>query len=215
MAMTDTLTADAAATQLAETYKQWMIGAGKRGPLMAQNAFREGSDRNYNLKNLQERKFLQWEDQTWGINIGWTDDASPATANRVDRWFFARPGGQTGQVKYGEPIAIGYGTVPSFLQYEHRTVGINLRWVKAAAFEWRLLGGVAGRPVECGDQLAIHNAKAGSAEVPGVLITFDRTAGGDIGWPDSRTWLDQAGDIAFGIAKDALTKLVMAKLGGA
>jgi hypothetical protein len=213
--MTDTTTTDTAVNQLVETYKQWMVGANKRRPLMPQNAFREGSDHNYDLKNLQERKFLHWEHQTWGLNIGWTDDASPSTASRAARWFFARPGGGTEQIKYGEPIAIGYGIEPSFLRYEHRTVGINLAWVKAPAFEWRLLGAVAGRPVECGDRLAIHNAKAGSADVPGVLIAFDRTVGGDIGWPDSKTWLDQATDKVFDLAKDAVTKLVMAKLNGA
>lgn len=213
--MTDTSTVDEAVTQLAEHYKQWVIGTGTTQPVMPQNTFREGSDRNYNLKNTRTRTFLQYEEQTFGINLGWTDDASPQTARRVSRWFFTRPGGAAGQLRYGEPIAVGYGKAPSFLHYEHRTVGINLGWVRDPAFEWKLLGGVAGRPVNCGDRLAIHNTKAGSAQAPGVLIYFDRTAGGDIGWPDSQTWWDQAKDKLPGLAKDAVTKLVMAKLNGA
>jgi hypothetical protein len=133
----------------------------------------------------------------------------------VSRWFFARRGDATGQLRYGEPIAVGYGTDPSFLRYEHRTIGINLGWVRNPVFEWKLLGGVAGRPVNRGDRLAIHNAKAGSTQVPGVLIYFDRTFGGNIGWPDSQTWWDQAKDMLPGLARDVVTKLVMAKLSGA
>ena len=69
-----------------------------------------------------------------------------------------------------------------------------------------VVGHVTGRPVNCGDRVAIHNAKAGSTQSPDALIYFDRTVGGDIGWPDSKIWWDQA--------KDAMTKMVMAKLGG-
>ncbi len=212
--MTDTLTTEQAVAQVAEDYKQWMIGANKRRPLMAQNAFREGSDRNYSLKGLHERKFLQWEHQTWGINLGWTDDAEPQTEKRVSRWFFARVGGGTGQIKYGEPVALGYGKDPSFLRYEERTVGINLGWVNQPVFEWTLLGKATGRPVECGDRLAILNAKAGSSQSPGVLIAFDRTVGADIGWPDSRTWLDQLPGILAGLAEETVKKMIMAKLAG-
>ncbi|WP_181774952.1 hypothetical protein [Amycolatopsis pittospori] len=212
--MTHTVNVDTVAGQLADSYKQWVFGAEKRRPLMPQHAFKEGSDRNYNLKGTEPRKFLQWEEQDFGINLGWTDDASPSTGVRVSRWFAARPGGATAQVKYGEPIALGYGKSPSFIRYENRTFGINLGWSKTPVFEWRLLGGVTGRPVECGDRLAIHNAKAGSADVPGVLIHFDRTVGGDIGWPDSQSWWDQVKDKLPGIAKDALTALIMAKLRG-
>ena len=213
--MTDTTTTDAAVNELAKKYKQWMVGANRRRPLMPQNAFKEGSDRNYDLKNLLERKFLHWEHQSWGMNIGWTDDASPTTDAKASRWFFARPGGTLQQIKYAEPIAIGYGTEPSFLRHQSQTFGVNLAWVKEPAFEWRLLGGIAGQPVECGDWLAIHNAKAGSADVPGLLIDFDRSVGGDIGWPDSQTWLEEGMGELVGLAKDAAMKLIMAKLGGA
>jgi hypothetical protein len=212
--MTDTLTTDQAVTQQAEQYKQWVIGSGRRGPVLAQNAFKDGSERNYNLKGLQEHgNFLQWEKQTWGINLGWTDDHSAATAARVSRWFFARPGGGTGQLKYGETIALGNGKSPSFLRYESRTFGINLGWSDGPVFEWKLLGKPAGQPVQCGDRLAIYNAKAGSDTVPGVLIAFDRTVGGDIGWPDSKTWFEQAADELVAFGKKKATELVMKKLG--
>lgn len=209
--MTHTLTVDAVVAQLAESYKQWIFGS-QRQPLIPQNTFVEGSNRNHTLKGTVPRKFLQYERQTFGINLGWTDTADPATARRVARWFLARPGGGITQLKYGESVALGNGKDPSFLRYEHRTVGINLSWSKSPVFEWKLLGGAAGTPISCGDRLAIHNAKAGSADVPGVLIHFARTVGGHIGWPDSKTWWDQAKTKLPGMAASVLTALVMAKL---
>lgn len=212
--MTNTLSVDQAITKLAESYKIWVIGAGRKQPVLPQQAFREGSDHNYNLKGSPPRKYLQWEKQTFGINLGWTDDAEPATGRRASRWFFARQGNSTGPVRYGERIALGYGGSPSFVQDEERSVGINLGWSKAPVFEWTLLGGADGSAVDCGDRLAIHNTRAGSPRTPGVLIHFDRTVGGDIGWPDSQTWWDQAKDKLAGMAREAVTKLVMAKLSG-
>jgi hypothetical protein len=212
--MTNTSNVDEVITKLARSYKIWSIGSGRTVPVLPQREFREGSDRNYNLKGSPPRKYLQWEKQTFGINLGWTDDAEPATGRRVSRWFFTRHGAGTGPVEYGERIALGYGTAPSFLRYEERTVGINLGWSGAPVFEWTLLGGPRGGPVGTGERLAIHNAKAGTARVPGVLIHFDRTVGGDIGWPDSRTWWDQAKDKLAGLTSEAIAKLVMAKLNG-
>jgi hypothetical protein len=213
--MTQTTNVDTVVTQLAESYKQWVFGAGRTGPLIPQNVFSEGAEHLYNLKGTGERKFLQWESQQFGINIGWTDDASSETARRVSRWFFGRRGGGSGPVRFGESIAIGYGTVPSFLRYEDRTFGINLRWVAEPPYEWTVLGGVSGSPVNRGDRVALHNAKAGTAQVPGVLLSFDRTVGADLGWPDSKTWWDQVKDKVPGLAKDALAALIMAKLRGA
>lgn len=205
---------EAAIDKLVERYKQWVFGPDAGRTLTSQDAFREGSAHNVCLYNRRLHRYLQWEKQTWGINLGWTDDESPATAKRVSRWFFTRKDGKDGPVTYGETVALGNGKDPSYLKYESRTWGINLAWKSNPAFEWRILGGVAGKPVKTGDRVAIHNAKAGSSSVPGVLIFFDRTVGGDIGWPDSKTWLEQGSEKIFGMAKDAVTKLVMEKLGG-
>ncbi|GAB3006825.1 hypothetical protein GCM10027184_75380 [Saccharothrix stipae] len=201
-------------TKLAQSYKIWSIGSGPAVPVLPQRNFAEGSARNYSLKGSPPRKYLRWEKQTFGINLGWTDDAEPATRLKVSRWFFTRHGADTGPVKYGERIALGYGIAPSYLRYEERTVGINLGWSVTPVFEWTLLGGPRGGPVGTGERLAIHNAKACTATVPGVLIHFDRTVGCDIGWPDSQPWWDQAKDKLAGFTKEAITKLVMAKLNG-
>jgi hypothetical protein len=80
--MTEMTTSRAA--EVAGYLKQWMFDPNHAPhPLLAKPSFTGPTDRNTNLKNSRERKFLQWEKQTFGINLGWTDDASPATAVRI------------------------------------------------------------------------------------------------------------------------------------
>jgi hypothetical protein len=196
--MTDSLTDHGQTTMVVNYLKQWMFDPNHpRHGLVPKAQFSGPSDRNYNLKNSRTKKFLQWEEQTFGVNLGWTDAADPATAKKVSRFFFARKAAGEAPLRYGELVAVGYGKDPSFLHYEHRTFGINLGWSNAAVFEWKLLGGRTGQPVSSGDWLAIYNEKAGDC-----LIYFDRTVGGDIGWPSSQTWTDQLGDVLTQAVKD-------------
>ena len=90
-------------------------------------------------KNRKVRKFLQHETQTFGINLGWTDDAEPATATHLARWFFARDGG-SGPLTSGETVAIGNRKKPSFTRYRKRDVGVNLDWSDQPVLEWNLVG---------------------------------------------------------------------------
>jgi hypothetical protein len=147
-------------------------------------------------------------------DLGWTDDASAATGARVARWFFNRQCAGSGPVTYGEVLAIGNGNQPSFVKYQERTFGINLGYSDEPHYEWRILGGTPGRPVSCGDLVAIYNVRATSATVPGLLRHFDRTVGGDLGWPDERTWGDPVRDQVTDLTATGLKKLVLAKLGG-
>jgi hypothetical protein len=71
-------TADAKAVAT-EYLKQWAMGSNARRALQPKAEFAGPAERNYNLKNKRLRKFLQYEHQTFGINLGWTDDAEPAT----------------------------------------------------------------------------------------------------------------------------------------
>jgi hypothetical protein len=169
---------------------QWTFDADRSGnTLLSKRSFSD-SGRNYNLRSRETRRFLHWEDQTWGINIGWTDDAEPETAREVARWFIRRPGTDSTFLKYGEVLALGFGTNPSFLRYTHRTFGVNLEWSHTPSYEWQLVRSpeAKGLPVISGQSHAIYNLRAGEM---GFLTYFDRTVGGDIGWPDSETWLEQ------------------------
>jgi hypothetical protein len=192
---------------LLDELKQWKIsGPAEPTHLLPKSTFEGPAERNYTFKNKKVRKFLQSETQTAGINLGWTDDAGPATAAKVARWFFVRNGVGGGPLTYGETVAIGVGRKPSFIRNQHRTVGIDLDWSDTPVFEWKLAGGPAGQAIDPNQYLAIYNDKAGE-----FLIFFDRTAGADIGWPSSKTWGDQLkGELLEQAKKAALQALLAA-----
>lgn len=196
----------AAVESLADDLKQWMIGSA--GALQPKRKFDGRPERNFNLRGLKLDRYLQHEEQRFGINLGWTDDASAKTAAKVTRWFFARESGDDGALRYAETIALANGGDPSFVRYENRTVGVNLGWSKTPAYEWKVLGGTAGTPVQAGQKVALFNEKANEC-----LIYFDRTAGGDIGWPTSQRWEDQLKSLAVKAGKEAAKKAVLAALG--
>lgn len=177
--------------------RQWMFDPNHAPhPLYAKSSFNGPASRNTNLKNSLERKFLQWESQSVGINLGWTDDASAATAARVSRWFFTRRD-TTRPIRYGDTIAIGNGRSPSYIRHANRTFGIDLDWSNAPRYEWKLLGGKVGQEVRSGHWLAIYNTVTKQP-----LIAFDRTVGADIGWPDSETWGQQLSDAVMAFIKE-------------
>lgn len=202
--MTNSLPAPTAA--LLNELKQWKISSPARPThLLPKSTFDGPADRSYTLKNSQIRKFLQNETQRFGINLGWTDDAEPATAAHVARWFLSREGSD-GPLVYGETLALGNGRKPSFIRYAKRDFGINLDWSNTPIFEWKLAGGPAGRAIDPNQYLAIYNDKAGE-----FLVCFDRTVGGDIGWPSSQTWGDQLkGELLEYAKKEALKALLAA-----
>jgi hypothetical protein len=199
--------------RLADTFRQWYLANGKAGPVLPKATFAESPARSFNLKGSVPRKFLRHEKST-GVNLGWTDDASPTTAERVSRWFVDRPGTATDPIRYGEPIALGYGIAPSFLRYSHQTIGINLDWSAAPVFEWILLGGPHDEAVNSRDAVAIYNTRAESGGQRGTfLVHFNRELGADIGWPDSRTWRKQITDLGLKIAGERARALVLAEFG--
>ena len=189
--LTDQLTPDDV-RELVEEYKQWSIGSNKAGNVLPKARFEDAPDRSYTLKGRIPRKFLQYEKQQFGINLGWTDDASPATGRHVARWFFTLQGNANRPIRYGDVIALANGKGDSFLRYADRDFGINLNWSKSPVFEWQLLGGPTGQPVARGPYLAIYNRK-----VKRFFVHFDRNVGGNIGWDDSQRWEDDLLDQAW------------------
>lgn len=173
------------ASKIVAKYKQWMIGANDTGVVIPHSERDHRS--NYNLKGSVLKRFLQYEKQGAGrgINIGWTDNASADTATKSSKWHFSREPGATGPILYGESVAIGWGDGKEpYIRYSKRKVGINLDWSRRPVYEWTLLGGEPQTPVRRGeDWLVIYNLRHNAP-----LIHFNRTAGGDIGWPDSKEW---------------------------
>ncbi len=178
----------ATAAKLMVPFKQWMIGANATG-FVYPNIASGPASKKYNLKGMENTKFLHYETQGTfgGINLGWTNTASAGTAIDRAQWIFLRPGGPSAQlapVVYGEPIALGWSKGgKQFLKYSKRNVGINLDW-SDPVFEWTILGGTPRTRVGRGqDFVILYNLKH---KMP--LMHFDRTKGGDIGWPDSSKW---------------------------
>jgi hypothetical protein len=204
--MTDVLSE----TQILDELKQWMFSnPSKPRQLLPKANFEGPADRNYDLKNKKVRKFLQHEVQDVGINLGWTDDAEPATAKKVARWFFTRKGGGNQPLAYGEIVAIGVGKKPSFIRNKERAIGVDLDWSDTPVFEWILGGGKAG-PINPNEYLAIYNQKAGE-----FFTFFDRTAGADIGWPSSKTWGKQLSEkVIEEVKKEAVKALIEAAASG-
>ena len=192
---------------MVEKFKQWIINPNNPGqPVLSKSSFGGPADRNYSLQGTEGPKtFLQHEEQRFGINIGWTDKSDRGTEQKVRRWFFAKAG--DGPIRYGDVIALGNGQDPSFLKHEHRTVGVDIAYSKTAAPEWKILGGTIGQPVITGQRVAIFNTSEGEP-----LIFFDRTAGGDIGWPSSQTWWDQAEKLGKEALKEATIEAIKSLL---
>jgi hypothetical protein len=184
------------------------MGARRRRRVAAEAQIRRQPGAELQPGGLKIDRYLQHEEQRFGINLGWTDDASAQTAAKVARWFFARESSDDGVLRYAETIALANGGDPSFVRYEDRTVGVNLGWSKTPVYEWKILGGTAGAPVQAGQKVALFNEKANEC-----LIYFDRTAGGDIGWPTSQRWEDQLKALAVKAGKEAAKKAVLAALG--
>ncbi|MCW8943377.1 MAG: hypothetical protein OQL27_01315 [Sedimenticola sp.] len=182
-------------------YLVWMIGANNTGVVDAVTSLRADSISYYNLKGLQNKKFLQYERQGTGrgINLGWTNNASAQTAQKQSRWIFV-PKDQSGRVsdigaptrktpiRFGERIAIAW--IPKkkskiewkFIKYAKRTFGINLDWSSTPRYEWTILGGKPGEIVDRGqDKVIIYNLVNKQP-----LVYFPRNIGGHIGWPNSK-----------------------------
>lgn len=182
-----------------EKATQWMIGANVSGTILPKHTWHAKAGRNYNIKNLERRRFLQYEKQgtARGINLGWTSDAKSSTAKNRAQWFFARKSNSQNSIVYGERVAIGWGERNKpFIQYAKRKVGINLDWSKTPVYEWVFLGGEVGKPVQLGkDRVVIFNMKHREP-----LIYFDRTVGANMGWPDSTRWNGPTDEIIDGLA---------------
>ncbi len=199
---------------------QWMIGANGSGHILPKRSWKAAKGRNYNIKNLERRRFLQYEKQGTGrgINLGWTANASAATAKKRAQWFFARSSNVQSPITYGERVAIGWGSRGKpFIRYAKRNVGINLNWSKKPVYEWVIRGGKAGQPVRLGkDRVILFNMKHREP-----LIYFDRPVGANIGWPDSTRWDGPTDEIVDGVkwtAKELakeLDRMVLVCKGGA
>ena len=106
-------TAGTSVQEAIERFKEWQLGGGKFLGAGQQvdtlDKWRENSGLSFNLKHRDQKRYLQWEEQTFGVNLGYSDDATSETAREKARWFFKRPSG-SGPVRCGEAVAMGFCT---------------------------------------------------------------------------------------------------------
>jgi hypothetical protein len=203
--------------QTIDKYRQWELGGGRfKGAgqeVDTLDGWQENSGRSFNLKHRDQKRYLGWE--KWGVgrgvNLGYSDDAGTETARQRARWFFRRSSG-SGPVRYGEPIAMGYGTSPSYYKYA-KTLGpvVNVENTGTPSYEWRFIGGpgTKGRPVRTGEWLAIFNDVEND-----FLIYFNRDVGVALGWPDSKTIIGRAADLVAEAASAALKEYIKSLVSG-
>ena len=165
--------------------KQWMLDPNhQHRPLRPMTPFSSPDDHTHSLLNQRTRTFLRRQ-QTSGVHLG-------ETAATVTRWFFTRASEDHSPLRYGEPVAMGYGTNPAYLHCQRHSVGADLAWSDQPSFEWELLGRGSGQPARSGDWLALYNRERGDC-----LTYFEHAVGGDIGWPSSETWSGPPRDTAL------------------
>jgi hypothetical protein len=182
----------------------WTL-AGKPGNVRSQNTYTNNS--GYNLFCQENKKFLTYAKVPLGINLDYTTDAA------VRKTHLVLPDRSERDIRCGELFAFGIGGGDAFLEYSHRTLGINLKWSDNPEFQWRMFSpGIAeGQPLPTGARVAISNDKVEpSAD---FLIYFDREPGmGDVGWTTSSTlWnqlLSAAERATIDLAKKKLMELV-------
>ena len=108
----------------------------------------------YNLFCTTIGKFLTYVDVNFGFNAGFKSQGDNKTHFRL-------PDGQEREILSGESVALGIGGKPSFVNYAHRDIGPNLKYVNDPVYEWRIFGvdSELGRPIPENTPVALVNDK--------------------------------------------------------
>ncbi|MEH6631632.1 MAG: hypothetical protein V7776_12425 [Halopseudomonas aestusnigri] len=161
--------------------QQWMFNANSTGTVSPSKA--NLTPIKYSLKNKARRRFLQYEKQKYGINLGWTDNAAAQTEKDIRGFAATLPNSQK-VLRYGDVVALSWGQRKPYLRYKKREWGINLVWAHNPSYEWKVLGGRDGAPVQTGkDWVVLFNMTHAEP-----MLYFKRGRGANIGWPDSKHW---------------------------
>lgn len=171
-----------AVLDLTKRYQDWYFNPTWRGYLRASSVTPSNDTYWISMKGRPPIKFLQYERQSRGINLGWTDNANNQTERRSRKFFMVKRNGDTGVLRYGQRFALGWDRTKPFLYYKPRDNGINLRWTSRPVFEWTILGGGPnGTAVKQNHAAVLFNT---THNMP--MHWFERSRAGHIGWPDSK-----------------------------
>ena len=184
--------------EIPETVKVWKLG-GKSGNIKSQNTYSEGT--GYSLFCQTNSKYLTWEKMPIGINLNYTDNAN------LKKIHIQTPDGKEREILSGELVGFAIGGSPAFLNYTHRTVGINLEWKKEPVYQWRIFGAnvALGKPIPADSMVAIVNEKVEPAA--DFLVYVDRPPGiADVGWTTSPEFFNKIGNGGAKLLSEAAKK---------
>ena len=161
----------------------WRIG-GKGGSVRSQDEYTAHS--GYNLlcrTNQQYLTYVKHSHGLGGINLGYISNPAEKKVH------FRLPDGREREVLTGEPVALGIGGSPSWLQYASQPVGINLKYNDKPLYEWYFYGpsGAKSEPIQTDSWIAIINERV--RPEPDFLVYMDRP-GADVGWTTSPEFWD-------------------------
>jgi hypothetical protein len=192
--------------EVPEKVKIWKIGSGTANVV---STTKYVDNKGYNLFCQANGKYLTWKKVPIGINLDFINDAS------VRKTHFQVPDGTNRPILSGESIALGIGGGDAFLEYDKRTLGINLSWSDNPEYEWRIFGSNSqiGTPIKQNSLVAIFNDKV--KPDPDFLIYFDRARGmADVGWTSSPDFWNKIQNAAEKIAIEGAKKAATALVGG-
>lgn len=182
--------------KMASMYQNWVINPNNKGSVMVSPRGGSGPIYPVSIKGLTTRKFLHYEKNKYGINIGWTNDASKSTEKANRNWRIERSGNSSGPLRYGEKVAIGWMKNKPFIRYQSRKWGINLVWSDKPSYEWIVLGG-KGVVRSGSNRVILYNTK-----IRQPMVYVRRTRGGHIGWPSSDPYVPFYKSVIHGKSKD-------------
>ncbi|MDQ2746508.1 MAG: hypothetical protein M3T96_04525 [Acidobacteriota bacterium] len=184
--------------EIPEAVRVWKLG-GKDGNITSQNTYSEG--KGYNLHCETNSKYLTWEKMPVGINLNWTANSN------LKKIHLQLPDGKEREILSGELVGFAVGGSPAFLNYTHRTVGINLEWKKDPVYQWRIFGADTelGKPIPTGSLVAIVNEKVEPAT--DFMVYVDRPPGiADVGWTTSPEFFNKIGNGGAKLLTEAAKK---------
>lgn len=189
--------------EVPEAVKVWKLG-GKDGNIKSQNSYSEG--KGYNLYCETNSKYLTWEKMPNGINLNYTSNSN------LKKIHIQTPDGKEREILSGELIGFAVGGSPAFLNYTHRTFGINLEWQKDPVYQWRIFGANTelGKPIPAGSMVAIANDKVEPAA--DFLVYVDRPPTmADVGWTTSPEFFNKIGNAGAKLLVEAAKKYFESK----
>ena len=151
-----------------EAVRVWKFGVDQANVLSWNNYT---NNQGYHLFCTTNGKFFTYVDVNFGINVGFKDKGDNKTHFRL-------PDGQEREILSGESVALGIGGSPSFIKSAKRDVGIDLKYEKEPAYEWRIFGADSelGKPIPENAPVALCNDEESYPHRTSLSISSDQRA---------------------------------------